>query len=315
MTNNKKVEGTCPILVTGAHRTGTTWVGKMLTAGGETAYISEPLNILHRPGVLRTPTEHWYTYICEGNQSDYLPGLRETLDFRYHTWSEIKSLRSVKDTVRILRDWSTFQKGRIRHSRPLLKDPFAVFSALWFENTFDSQVVITVRHPAAFVSSLKRLKWSFDFNHLLSQPLLMRDWLEPYRDEMTAISTIPEDIIAQSSLLWRMIYQVVAKFQKVKPQFMVIRHEDLSINPINGFRELYKNLNLTFSLRTENAILNASNPNNPSEISKTGIYSVHLDSRNNLDNWKHRLNEGEITRIRELTQDVASLFYPEWNWE
>ncbi len=31
-----------PILVTGTHRSGTTWVGKMLAAGPSTAYISEP---------------------------------------------------------------------------------------------------------------------------------------------------------------------------------------------------------------------------------------------------------------------------------
>ncbi|UCF28983.1 MAG: sulfotransferase family protein, partial [Chloroflexota bacterium] len=57
-----------PILVTGAHRSGTTWVGKMLAAGRETAYISEPLNVWHRPGVLRVPTQYWYTYINEDNQ-------------------------------------------------------------------------------------------------------------------------------------------------------------------------------------------------------------------------------------------------------
>ena len=41
---------THPILVTGAHRSGTTWVGKMLAADADTGYISEPLNVLHRPG-------------------------------------------------------------------------------------------------------------------------------------------------------------------------------------------------------------------------------------------------------------------------
>ncbi len=63
-----------PILVTGAHRTGTTWVGKMLAAGPGTAYISEPLNVLHRPGVLSAPVQHWYTYICSENEAQYLPG-------------------------------------------------------------------------------------------------------------------------------------------------------------------------------------------------------------------------------------------------
>ncbi|MFC2025777.1 sulfotransferase [Chloroflexota bacterium] len=312
-TNTEKAEGTAPILVTGAHRSGTTWVGKMLTASGDTAYISEPLNILHRIGVMRTATDSWYKYICESNQSEYLPGLRETLELRYQTWSEIKSLRSIKDTARMLRDWSTFLNGRIRQSRPLLKDPFAVFSAPWFEKTFNCKVVITIRHPAAFVSSLKRLNWSFDFNHLLSQPLLMQDWLEPFRDQMVAVSKSDADLIAQSCLLWRVIYQTIAQFQKAYPQFIFVRHEDLSINPISGFRELYKQLNLAFSAHAEKAILQSSNSDNPAEGFETDVYSVRLNSRSNLDNWKHRLSSAEISRVHELTRDAAALFYPDWN--
>ena len=61
-----------PILVTGMHRSGTTWVGKMLSAGTGTAYISEPLNLFHRPGVFDAPVNNWYKYICEENQDAYL---------------------------------------------------------------------------------------------------------------------------------------------------------------------------------------------------------------------------------------------------
>lgn len=62
-----------PILVTGIHRSGTTWVGKMLAAGAHTAYVSEPLNINHRPGVFRAAVEHLYTYITNENEAEYLP--------------------------------------------------------------------------------------------------------------------------------------------------------------------------------------------------------------------------------------------------
>ena len=63
MTSHQTIEGGAqrPILVTGAHRSGTTWVGKMLAASREVAYISEPLNKWHRPGVMAIPVEYWYT--------------------------------------------------------------------------------------------------------------------------------------------------------------------------------------------------------------------------------------------------------------
>jgi hypothetical protein len=156
--DNKNHRSGSPILVTGAHRSGTTWIGKMLALSPEIGYISEPLNRWHRPGVMRAPVQYWYTYICADNEAEFLPALQETAQFNYHPWEEFRSLRSWKDALRMGRDGSIFLRGRVFHQRALLKDPFAVFSAPWFAQRLGSQVVISVRHPAAFVSSLVRLE-------------------------------------------------------------------------------------------------------------------------------------------------------------
>src|SRR5512135_909678 len=211
-----------PILVTGAHRTGTTWVGRMLAANPDTAYISEPLNLLHRPGVMRTKVPCWYTYLTDENGADYLPSLRETLAYRYHLPAEIVSLRSGHDFLRMCRDLGIFMRGRLFQQRPLLKDPFAVFSLRWFSKNLDCEIVVTVRHPAGFASSLKRLNWPFDFRDLLAQPLLMRDHLEPYRSQMEAMPA--DDIIGQASLLWTMVYRSVQAACRGLPQVRVVRH-------------------------------------------------------------------------------------------
>lgn len=303
-----------PILVTGAHRTGTTWVGKMIAAHPGVSYISEPLNVRHRPGVLRATTEHWYTYICEQNEGDYLHPLRDTIQFEYHTLSEFKSLRSLKDAARMGRDWSIFTMGRLFKKRALLKDPFAVFSVPWFANRLSCQVVITIRHPAAFTSSLKRLDWGFDFSHLLSQPLLMSDWLEPYRGEMEEIVNAPKDIISQASLLWCLVYRVVSEYCTQFPSFIIARHEDLSLEPVGGFQGIYDRLGLSFDSRARRAILRSSSPYNPKERPETAIYGTRLDSRANLDTWKERLSNEEIYRIRQRTEEVSVNFYPDQDW-
>jgi len=319
---------TGPLLVTGAHRSGTTWVGKMLCASGETAYISEPLNVLHRPGVLRINTPNWYTYINSQNEKDYLAGLQETLSLRYHLSLELGSIRSLKDMGRMFRDFRIFFLGRIKEQRPLVKDPFAVFSAPWFMERLGCAVVIVVRHPAAFVSSLKRLNWSFDFSDILDQPLLMNDWLEPYRRQMETVSSkrvntaISDDmfpLIEQASLLWRIIYGTVNRFLREIPTprntFKLIRHEDLSVDPIGSFKNLYDTLGLHFTDQAKKMIINSTNKTNPSERSSSSIYTVHLDSKANLHNWKKRLTLEEINRIREITADMAMEFYPDSSWE
>ena len=301
-----------PILVTGAHRTGTTWVGKMLAEDSQTAYISEPLNVLRRPGVFRASVKHWYTYITRENEAEYLPAFNELLDFEYHLWDEIRSIRSRKDFLRMGRDFHTFYIGNLHGQRALLKDPFAVFSLPWFAEKLNCQIVVTVRHPAAFASSLKRLNWNFDFNDLLDQPLLMRDHLEPYRDEMKSIAA--EDVIGQAALLWKMIYRVVHATRERLPFIRVVRHEDLSLDPVPGYRKLYDELGLHFTSKVEKAILNSSSSENPTELSKNKTHSVKLDSRANMENWKKRLSSEEINRIRKITEDAAHLFYPEVNW-
>jgi len=301
-----------PILVTGAHRTGTTWVGRMLAASRDVAYISEPLNVLHRPGVFRAPVSKWYTLINEENESAFLPAFREMLTFRYGVWREIRSLRSAKDVARMGRDLSVFLRGRLTSQRALIKDPFAVFSAPWFAERLNCRVVFTTRHPAGFASSLKRLNWTFDFKDLLDQPLLLRDLLEEDRAAMKSISM--GDTLGQAALLWRVIYRGVVRMINLHPSFIMVRHEDLSLDPVNGFGSLYKKLGLNFTPKVEQKIMNASSSGNPNELSTKKVHSVKLDSRANIDNWKKRLNVDEIRHIREMTSDVAELCYPDADW-
>ena len=303
-----------PILVTGAHRSSTTWVGRMLTANKNYAYVSEPLNVLHRRGVMRKPVQHWYTYICDDNEDWLLSSFYETMQLHYHTWLELGDLRSAKDAGRLIRDWSSFTISRNRGRQVLLKDPFALFSADWFSRRLDCEVVIAVRHPAAFVSSLKRLNWPFQFNDLLAQPLLMRDWLEPFRGEMIDAEENLEDIIGQACLLWRMIYHVVWQFQQDNPHFHIVRHEDLSLNPLHEFQALYRAMGVPFTRGVAETIHRSTNPGNPTELPLESIHSVNLDSRTNIKNWQNRLKSAEIDRVRELTEDISQHYYKDHDW-
>jgi glutaredoxin-related protein len=301
-----------PILVTGAHRSGTTWVGKMLAADALTAYISEPLNVLHRPGVFRAKVPHWYQYICDENESEYLSAFQQLLDFDYHLWDEIRSIRSLKDFLRMGRDFRVFSNGLMHGQRLLMKDPFAVFSVSWFAKKLNCKVVITVRHPAAFANSLKRLNWPFDFNDLLDQSLLMRDHLEAHRDEMQAIQS--DDVIGHAALLWKMVYHSVHSTRELNPDFIVVRHKDLSHDPVNGYRSLYASLGLDYTPRVEKIILDSTSSDNPAELSRKKTHSVKLDSLASVDNWKKRLTEDEIKRVREITEEVSHWYYSDSEW-
>ncbi len=307
--NNRKP----PILVCGAHRTGTTWVGKMLAVLPQAAYISEPLNVHHRPGVFSASVPYWYTYITAENEETYLPAYKLLIELNYHLWSEIRSLRSRKDFLRMVRDVSIFWAGKLCQARPLMKDPFAVFSLPWFAQRLGCAVVVTVRQPYAFAASLKRLGWSFDFSNLLSQPLLMRDWLEPYRTDMEMMLSHPQDIISQAALLWRMIYEVVDRqrslLQAQGINVLVVKHEELSLEPLKGFRDLYRQLGLDYHKGVERRILSSSSSENPSERAAHKAHTIKLDSRANLKSWQKWLSEKEVEQITKITAGVREKYY------
>jgi Sulfotransferase family len=299
------------VLVTGMHRSGTSWLGHMLCAGKQFINVPEPLNVLNRQTILPSRVRHWYTYITDKNDHLYLRFYRDALAFRPHPIQDVKRMRfgSPRDPIRIPKRWASFLLGRVQNRRLLLRDPFAVFSIAWFLGRLDCEIVVIVRHPVAVVSSLKRLGFTFDFNDLLQQPLLMDERLERFRPDMEATLRTPDDVIGQGSLLWRMVYESVAADQMHTPRVRLVRHEDLSLNPIEGFSRLYESLGLPFDERTRRTIERATSDRNPTEVSQAKPFKVRLDSRENLANWRHRLDHEEVDRVLELTQDVAERYY------
>ncbi len=212
------------------------------------------------------------------------------------------------------RDFHTFFIGSMHGQRALIKDPFAVFSTPWFAKQLNCQVVITARHPGGFVGSLKRLGWNFDFGNFLNQPLFMRDHLEGDRAAMESLPK--DDIVGQAALLWKIIYRFVHLTRDSGyPQFHIVRHEDLSLDPIGGYQTLYNSLGLGFTERVKEIIQNSSSSENPAKLAKNKTHSVKLDSRANLDNWKKILSPEEIIRVRKITEGISESFYSEEEWK
>jgi hypothetical protein len=303
-----------PVLVTGMHRSGTSWLAGMLCAGGDFINVGEPLNCLNRQTILRAPVRRWYTYICEQNEHPYLGFYEDALRFRPHPILDIKRMRfgSPRDPVRITRRWGDCLLGRLQARATLFKDPFAVFSLDWFARRLDCEVVVIVRTPAAVVSSLKRMGWTFDFYNLLEQPLLINHHrLERFRPEMEVALACPADIIGQASTLWKIIYRTVNEYHSLGAPFHIVRHEDLASNPLDEYARLYETLGLRFTASTRHRIERFTSDRNPAEASPANPFDTRLASRANLASWRRRLNSDEIKRVERLTEEVAAQYYPD----
>lgn len=303
-----------PILVTGSHRSGSTWLGQMIGASDAVGYIHEPFNIDRGPGICRTRFPYWFTYIRPGTEGAVAEDFSRMLDFRYNYLAQAVSVRSKRQGRVLIRDGGRFLRYRMRHARPLVKDPMALFSAEWIAGTFDAQVVVVVRHPAAFASSIKLDGWTHPFSHFLNQPALIEDYLSPFEEEIEAFSREEHDILDQAALLWRLVHHTIAEYRTRHAEWLVVRHEDLSREPIDRFGTLFDALDLSYTEKVREAIVQSSNRSNPADRDISGRRFLTRDSRANIDNWRRRLTPPEVERLRTQVADVSPLFYSDNEW-
>jgi hypothetical protein len=324
-----------PILVTGIPRSGTSWVGKMLDASGRVVYINEPLNPQRppgrSPGILRALVHHRFQYITEENESEFLQPFLELLELNYHLVDELRVIRSPFDLARLVKYWNSFLRGRIHRRRPLLDDPYALFSTEWFVERLHCDAVVVVRHPASIVSSRKRLGYRTDFSQFLRQQMLMRDWLEPFESELEEALRHRGDVVWGASLLWKMGYHVIRELCLRLPGVHVIRYEDLSFEPMASFHALFRFLQLPFTENASNRVRQASEAKPGGRKRREGRDGGHswslsrnglartafqpLESRAHAVRWKRELSRREISRIRALTDEVARFYYVEEDWK
>ena len=301
-----------PILVTGAHRSGTTWVGAMLALSPRIGLIHEPFSPATPPGVSGGAYERFFEYVCTENEDRYAAHMERTLGFSYDFRRQLPAIRSVRALGRTALDAFGFTRNRVRGATPLLKDPIAVFSSEWLASRFDARVVALIRHPAAFASSLVRLGWTHDFGSFLAQPLLMRDHLSSYEDDIRRFAEREQDVLDQTILLWRLVYATVDTFRERHPEWTFVRHEDLARDPASGFESLFGTLEVPLDDRIRRTIAEHSSEENPAELRHS--HDVRLDSRASIGSWRARLTPEQIERVRAGVADVSPKFYGDEDW-
>ena len=302
------------ILVTGSNRSGTTWVGEMLSHAGSLHQVYEPFNPGLWPRWTATPIPHRNLYLCAENEGPWVEEISDVLARRRALRAQVGDVRSPRDAGRLARDAGRSVARHAQRGQTLLKDPIAVFSTPWLADRFGLSVVAMIRNPAAFASSIKRLEWRFDFRNWLDQELLMRDLLHPFEDEIKAMVDHPADLVDQAILLWRVHYAVIDRFRAEHPEWHFVRMEDLAADPVAGFRDLYGRLGLDFHADAEARITSDNAPGNVTEVASKDTGTVRRDSRAAATAWKHRLDADEFARVRDGVADIAPRFYEPHEW-
>jgi len=269
----------------------------MLALTEDTLVAHEPFNIEPWAYALDGLAKHWFTYA---------PALPQ--DAALEAFDKVLRRRTRKI---FLKNQPQYWFPPLRRGRLIVKDPIAALSSDWLARNFDLEVIVLVRHPAAFAASLKRLNWGHPFEHFLEQEMLMERYLEPYRAEFVSK---PQNIAEQAAIIWKSIYGVLFDYLDSNTNWLVRKHEVLSTNPVDELRSLCKALGLEWTKAVEDDVVKYTRSGNPVTAPEGTVHQIRRDSAAIVSRWKETLTKEEIARVYEITHSLCGSFYPDEDW-
>ncbi|WP_108668231.1 sulfotransferase [Euzebya rosea] len=295
-----------PIFVTGANRSGTTWMGNVLSLAADVAYVHEPFSPSLDPAVGRIPTRAHFTHATtlEAVQQAALDRLLAGRVPNPAGWRrDVTAWKPFGMAVR--------EVGRAvarRRRRVLIKDPTACLLAPAVHEATGGPVVFMVRRPEAYVSSITRLGWGFDFTVWATDERLM-GLLGGVADEVARAAATDLPIFDQAITIYNGIYTMADRFRADHPDWLFLRHEEMAADPLETLPPVYERLGLDWTPEVVRAV-ERDNVRAPSkDIAPAEFRTVVRQSSATVDTWRARLDDDEADTIRARTHAVASLFY------
>jgi len=134
-----------------------------------------------------------------------------------------------------------------------------------------------------------------------------------YHELCVAGRTDPElrDILDESAMLWKLVYWFVQERLRAHERHIMVRHEDLCLDPAGQFESLFGRIGLPFDRAVADIVDEHSASTSSEPPSRT---EVRRKSADLVDRWRDELGPDEVARIRDRVGDVANLFYSNDGW-
>jgi hypothetical protein len=278
-----------------------------LAANGSVDNIIEPLNPNRVQRFGKFKLDFWYPKISPDGPEQLRKRVDEIVSY-YLSTTILDPFLKLFSSYEGHSLPKSFKKRMRRSLKPvkMLKDPTALFCVPFLTDRFDVLPVILIRHPAAYVLSIKEKNWWFDFENLLVQDHFFTGKMESLKAEVEEFQSNREDrsIIENASLLWKIFYAQVLEYREEHPEWFYITHESLSYDPLSEYRRMFDYLGLDFTPGVEYYIHESTRATQGSEFVR--------DSKSNAIKWQQKLSALEKETIRSITWDIGRKFYTSW---
>lgn len=280
-----------PILLTSLPRSGSTWVLKILGYAKEVIPFHEPDHL----DFVGIGTNGMHPYIKQRQYSEEYFNLYYNI-FKgnpYKPFSPKKEYLLYKINV---------IEAFLTDKRILVKSVYSLLNTEWIFEHFNPIVVVLLRNPFSTIHSIHRKFPDARLRNLLIQDNLMQDYLSSYKEILQSAKT-PYEILAANLGAY---FKVALSAAKRNPEWIVVTHEQLCVDPYSEFNKLYKKLGLTWSDKIEHLIRMTNQPKQNDNMMH--VWRVLKDE---VVKWKKLLTPEEVSQIRNYYRPFENTYYDE----
>jgi hypothetical protein len=304
------------IYVTGVPRSGTTFVGKVLSLPLVVDYIHEPFN----PQCGMVGLERWYPYVRATIDTEEMQTFHAIVknlfsyDFEFKKYIPRQDPWQRKIIKRIVGSRGEFYlrlaKPNPFHQAAVIKDPIGNLLTEYLYHNFQVKPIIIVKHPLSFIASLKRVNWWIQPSWIIeNQPELVEDY---FGDELNSLNRQYDSLVEGSAAYWRATYKVLLEQASKYPDWQVITIEEISNDPLKVFQKLYNHLDLPWSNLVESKIIKLTGDSKNSTDAQGGkVQDFNRNSKDIFAIRRQSLSQSEREAVLNIVRDVALKVYPE----
>jgi len=294
---------TSRVLVIGAPRSGTTWVAEVLGATPHTKLIHEPDNPDPNPQAWRARELHgWYPVLRSGERYiDYERIWDLAFAGGWPTSSPAVAaghiLRRLPPPMRhlLLVGLGAMTRRVGRHSTNLVvKSVHAAFCVEWLIDRYSPRIILVQRNPLSVIASWIAL--DMPVGDLATNRRVRADYIDRW-----GLPSVDEWAPKLDQIAWSvgLLMTVLQRQAQSHPEWIVVRHEDLCIDPTRELRLLAGQVGLEWSENAERRLL-------ASQVQGSG-YETRRVARELPDKWRERYKPGQIPAVMTILAGFPDL--------
>jgi len=275
-----------PVYIVGLPRSGTTWIASVISTALSVKYFHEPFNCSNVFGASR---------FC----MKYLANSGDDFAFARHCRKAFNG-QIVTDSIRTMLPPSYRRFPRLP-GRVVVKDVCSCLAVECVDGLVNPMTILVIRHPCAVAASWHRLSYDID-RHLEAiriQPHLNEDFLRGFQSVLTNARSFWQKMGA----VWGAVYYVLLEQQKRHSTWQTVLHEVLCQNPVGSFKNLFEELDLTWTAATD-TFLDAT-----TKFDNADPYTTQRISADEPEKWQKQLDKKHIKEVLNFVRPFGLPFY------